>query len=58
MTTLKEAREKGNLNQFIKERDAEKQPPGDAMKLNAYAKLLSETPKSVRRTSKKADSAG
>jgi hypothetical protein len=54
VTTLREARDKGKLDQFIREREAEGQAPGDANKLTAYAKLLSGTPKSVRRTSKKA----
>jgi hypothetical protein len=52
--SLTKARSLGKLDQFIRERDAEGQAPGDANKLTAYAKLLSETPKSVRRTSKKA----
>jgi plasmid stabilization system protein ParE len=56
--TLREARDADDLERFIAEREAEKQAPGDADKLGALTRRLSETPKSVKRTSKRAASAG
>lgn len=52
MATLKQARESGSLQQFIAEREAEGAPEGDADKLADLTRRLSETPKSVKRTSK------
>jgi hypothetical protein len=44
MTTLKEAREKGKLAEFIAEREAEGQAPGDAKKTDALIRRIAETP--------------
>lgn len=52
MTTLREAIASGDVERFIREREAEGAPPGDADKLAELTRRLSETPKSVRRTSK------
>lgn len=57
-TTLTEARQGGDIEGFIAEREAEGAPPGDADKLDALTRRLSETPKSVKRTSKRDDRAG
>lgn len=58
MITLRKARELKRLEQFIAEREAEGQAPGDAAKLTDLARRLAETPKSVQRTSKRGGSAG
>jgi hypothetical protein len=58
MTTLREALAKGELDKFIAEREAEGQPVGDADKAEALTRCLAETPKSVRRTSKREPNAG
>ena len=58
MTTLREARENGNLDKFVNERETEGAPAGDADKLDILTRRLSETPKSVQRTSKREPSAG
>lgn len=52
MTTLRKALNDGDLERFIAEREAEGAPPGDADKLADLTRRLSETPKSVTRTSK------
>ena len=52
MTTLRQARADSNLERFIAEREAEGVPEGDADKLADLTRRLSETPKSVKRTSK------
>jgi hypothetical protein len=58
MTTLRKAIADGNLEAFIAEREAEGVPAGDADKAEALTRRLAETPKSVRRTSKREPSAG
>ena len=58
MTPLREAVAHGRLERFIAEREAEGVPDGDADKLDALTRRLSETPKSVQRTSKREPSAG
>jgi hypothetical protein len=58
MTTLREAIAKKELEHFIAEREAEGQPAGDADKAEALTRRLAETPKSVRRTSKREPNAG
>lgn len=50
MTTLKEAREKGNLNQFIKEREAEQ---GNPDTFNRAVRSMAQTSKEARPASKK-----
>ena len=55
---LREALTKGDLERFIAEREAEGVPVGDADKLDALTRRLSETPKSVQRTSKREPSGG
>jgi hypothetical protein len=52
MTTLRKALADGDLETFIAEREAEGVPDGDADKLADLTRRLSETPKSVKRTSK------
>lgn len=52
MTTLRKALADGELEAFIAEREAEGAPEGDADKLADLTRRLSETPKSVKRTSK------
>lgn len=54
MTTLRKALADGDLEKFIAEREAEGAPDGDANKLADLTRRLSETPKSVKRTSKPA----
>jgi hypothetical protein len=54
MTTLRKALADGNLEGFIKEREAEGAPAGDADKAADLTRRLLETPKSVKRTSKPA----
>lgn len=56
MTTLRKALADGNLERFIAEREAEGQAPGDADKAEALTRRLTETQKSVKRTSKPARS--
>ena len=55
---LSKARATGEIERFIAEREAEGVPSGDADKLDALTRRLSETPKSVQRTSKREPSAG
>lgn len=50
--SLRKAREANDLERFIGEREAEGVPDGDADKLTDLTRRLSETPKSVKRTSK------
>ena len=52
MVTLRQALADSNLERFIAEREAEHAPDGDSAKLDALTRRLSETPKSVKRTSK------
>jgi hypothetical protein len=52
MTSLRKALADGDLEKFIAEREAEGVPDGDADKLADLTRRLSETPKSVKRTSK------
>lgn len=52
MITLRKALADSNLERFIAEREAEGVPDGDADKLAYLTRRLSETPKSVKRTSK------
>ena len=52
MITLRKALADSNVEQFIAEREAEGAPEGDADKLADLTRRLSETPKSVKRTSK------
>ena len=52
MTTLRKALADGDLEAFIAEREAEGAPEGDVAKLADLTRRLSETPKSVKRTSK------
>jgi hypothetical protein len=53
VTTLREAREHGKLDQFIKEREAEAAPKGDANAFNrglrSMARTSSEAPKASSR---------
>ncbi len=56
MTTLRKALADGNLEGFIAEREAEGQAPGDADKAADLTRRLTETAKSVKRTSKPARS--
>ena len=55
MTTLREARERGKLDQFIAEREADAQ--GDQATFNATLKAMAETSKSAPGTSKRRRSA-
>ncbi len=57
MANLRKAIADGDLEGFIREREAEGAPPGDAAKLDDLTRRLSETPKSVKRTSKPVPSA-
>lgn len=52
MTTLKEARESGNLDQFAKDHEAD--APGDAETFNRALASMARTSKEVPATSKKA----
>ena len=54
MLTLGKARQNNDLEGFIAGREAEGAPDGDADKLADLTRRLSETPKSVKRTSKPA----
>lgn len=54
MTTLKEAREKGELDKFIAEREAEGQAPGDAVKGDVLIRRIAETPTVSPRALKRA----
>ena len=54
MTTLKEARAKGELEKFITEREAEGQAPGEAAKTDALIRRIAETPTVSPRASKRA----
>jgi hypothetical protein len=54
MVTLRQALADSDLERFIAEREAEGVPDGDADKLADLTRRLSETPKSVKRTSKPA----
>jgi hypothetical protein len=58
MVTLRQALADSALERFIAEREAEGVPDGDADKLDALTRRLSETPKSVKRTSKPAARGG
>ena len=58
MTTLRKAIADGELETFIAEREAAGAPDGDAAKLDDLTRRLSETPKSVKRTSKPVPSGG
>jgi len=49
---LATAKAQNRLDEFISEREAEGVPDGDADKLADLTRRLSETPKSVKRTSK------
>jgi hypothetical protein len=51
MTTLKEAREKGKMDQFIKEREAEAKAEGDAEALNRGLRSMVEKSKEAPKTS-------
>lgn len=50
--TLREARDAGEIERFVRDREAEGAPDGDADQLTDLTRRLSETPKSVKRTSK------
>ena len=52
MKTLRKALADGDLETFIAQREAEGAPDGNADKLADLTRRLSETPKSVKRTSK------
>ena len=52
MITLKEAREKGKMKQFIKER--EKDPPGDAALLEKTIKKIAKTSRANPKSSAQA----
>lgn len=54
MTTLKQARDKGELEKFIVEREAEGQAPGDAAKLTRVVRRIAETPTVSPRALKRA----
>lgn len=51
MTSLKQARESGNLDQFIKEREAEANGKGDAEALNHGLRSMAQTTKEAPKTS-------
>ena len=51
MTTLKEAREKGKLDEFIKEHEKDK--PGDAERLDKALKKIVKPASTVRKTKDK-----
>jgi hypothetical protein len=56
MTTLRKSIADGNLEAFVAECEAEGLPDGDAAKLANLTRRLTETPKSVTRSSKPAPS--
>lgn len=56
MTTLKEAREKGKLEQFIAEREAEK--GGDAKALDRTVKAMAGTSKPTPKASSRRNRGG
>jgi hypothetical protein len=51
MTTLREARDSGNIDQFAKERDADT-PPGDEAAFNRALQSMAQTSKAVPEASK------
>ena len=57
MTTLREARDTGNLDQFIAEREAEAAPVGDAKAFNRTLKAMAGTSKAGPKASKRDRSA-
>lgn len=52
MTTLKDARLKGKLAEFIAEREAEAAPAGDQVALNRTLAAMAGTSKAVPKASK------
>ena len=58
MTTLRSAREVGNLEAFIAKREADGDAPGCEAEFNRVVRRLSETPKEARSASTKAPRAG
>ena len=58
MTTLREARETGKLDQFIAEREAEAKAVGDPKAFDATLKAMAQTSKSARETLKQRRSGG
>jgi hypothetical protein len=58
MTTLREARDTGKLDQFIAERETEATPAGDAKAFNRTLKAMAGTSKVGPKASKQDRSAG
>ena len=58
MTTLREARDNGKLDQFIAEREAEAAPAGDAKAFNRTLAAMAESKKAGPKASKRDRSAG
>ena len=52
MTTLREARDKGKLDQFIAEREADAMPPGDKAAFNRALESMAGKSKAVPAASK------
>jgi hypothetical protein len=58
MTTLKQARDTGKLDQFIAERETEAAPAGDAKAFNRTLAAMAGTSKAGPKASKQGRSAG
>ena len=58
MTTLKQARDSGNLDKFIAEREAEAKAVGDLKTFDATLSAMVKTSKSARETLKLRRSGG
>lgn len=58
MTTLREARDKGKLDQFIAEREAENAKPGDEAAFNRGLASMVQKSKEAPATSNRRRSAG
>lgn len=56
MTTLKQARESGEIDRFVKEH--ERDPKGDADQVNRTLKAMARTSKEARAASKKGNRDG
>lgn len=52
MTTLKQARDQGKLEEFIAEREAEAQPKGDAKAFDKTVKAMAGKSAKARRASR------
>lgn len=59
MTTLKEARQRGQIDQFIKEREADAEPKkGDADAFSRAVEAMAQTSKAAPKASKKGNRGG